>query len=170
MLVYYFVPFIVSNRYLLFWVSNGHNSITVQNRTHVYMNFFDHKDLGIHLLQLCPKVVKHPVYYKTINGPYNIKLHNLFFINHKFLILSWRERQNSYTYMYIWILIFIDESRENKWLCLYQFCHDDFILLFLFPHFLLQTYYDFAAACNRTLKRKNFIVQNFATPFFCNRT
>ena len=26
------------------------------------MNFFDHKDLGNHLLQLCPNVVKHPVY------------------------------------------------------------------------------------------------------------
>ena len=26
------------------------------------MNFFDHKDLGNHLLQLCPKVVKHPAY------------------------------------------------------------------------------------------------------------
>jgi hypothetical protein len=26
------------------------------------MNFFDHKDPGNHLLQLCPKVVKHPVY------------------------------------------------------------------------------------------------------------
>jgi hypothetical protein len=26
------------------------------------MNFFDHKELGNHLLQLCPKVVKHPVY------------------------------------------------------------------------------------------------------------
>ena len=25
------------------------------------MNFFDHKNLGNHLLQLCPKVVKHPV-------------------------------------------------------------------------------------------------------------
>ena len=62
MLVYYFVPFIVSNRYLLFWVSNGHNSVTVQNRTHVYMNFFHHKHLGNHLLQLCPKVAKHPVY------------------------------------------------------------------------------------------------------------
>ena len=61
MLVYYFVPFIVSN-YLLFWVSNGHNSVTVQNRTHVYVNFFHHKDLGNHILQLCPKVVKHPVY------------------------------------------------------------------------------------------------------------
>ena len=62
MLVYYFVPFIVSNCYLLFWVSNGHNSVTLQNRTHVYVNCFDHKDLGNHLLQLCPKVVKHPVY------------------------------------------------------------------------------------------------------------
>ena len=62
MLVYCFVLFIVSNRYLLFIVSNGHNSITVQNRTHVFMSFFHHKDLGNHLLQLCPKVVKHPVY------------------------------------------------------------------------------------------------------------
>ena len=26
------------------------------------MNFFDHKNLGNHLLQLFPKVVKHPVY------------------------------------------------------------------------------------------------------------
>ena len=26
------------------------------------MKFFDHKDLGNHLLQLCPKVLKHPVY------------------------------------------------------------------------------------------------------------
>jgi len=25
------------------------------------MNFFHHKDLENHLLQLCPKVVKHPV-------------------------------------------------------------------------------------------------------------
>jgi hypothetical protein len=33
-----------------------------QNRIHVYMNCFDHKDLGNHPLQLCPKVVKHPVY------------------------------------------------------------------------------------------------------------
>jgi hypothetical protein len=38
------------------------NSVTVPNRTHVYVNFFDHKDLGYHLLQLCPKVVKHSVY------------------------------------------------------------------------------------------------------------
>jgi hypothetical protein len=38
-------------------------SETVQNRTYIYMNFFDHKDLGNHLPQLCPKVVKHSVYY-----------------------------------------------------------------------------------------------------------
>jgi hypothetical protein len=36
------------------------NSVTDQNRTHVYMNFFDHKDQGNHILQLCPKGVKHP--------------------------------------------------------------------------------------------------------------
>jgi len=51
MLVYYFVPFIVNNRYVLLKVSSGHNSVTVQNRTHVYTKFFDHKDLGNHLLQ-----------------------------------------------------------------------------------------------------------------------
>ena len=43
-------------------MKKGHNFVTIQNRTHVYMNFFDHKDLGNHLLKLCPKVVKHPVY------------------------------------------------------------------------------------------------------------
>jgi hypothetical protein len=31
------------------------------------MNFFHHKDLGNHLLQLCPKVVKHPVFKKFKN-------------------------------------------------------------------------------------------------------
>jgi hypothetical protein len=46
-------------------LKNGHNSVTVQNRTRVYMNFFHHKDLGNHLLQLCSKVVKHPVYIYT---------------------------------------------------------------------------------------------------------
>jgi hypothetical protein len=44
----------------------GHNSVTVQNRTHVYMNLFDHKDLENHLLQLCPKVVKHPVFTASV--------------------------------------------------------------------------------------------------------
>ena len=50
-------------------LKNGHNSVTVQNRTHVYMNFFHHKGLGNHLLRLFPKVVKHPVYmsYRSAN-------------------------------------------------------------------------------------------------------
>ena len=34
------------------------------------MSFFHHKDLGNHFLQLCPKVVKHPVYYFTEEGIY----------------------------------------------------------------------------------------------------
>ena len=76
MLVYYFVPFIVSNRYILFWVSNAYNSVTVQNRTHVYMNFFDHKDLGNHLLQLCPKVVKHSVYLFETHYPLSLPIQN----------------------------------------------------------------------------------------------
>jgi hypothetical protein len=42
---------IIKVHYLLFQVSNGHNSVTVQNRTHVYVNFFCHKDLRNHLLQ-----------------------------------------------------------------------------------------------------------------------
>ena len=32
------------------------------------MNFFDHKNLGNHLLQLRPKVVKHPVYLLSIRS------------------------------------------------------------------------------------------------------
>jgi len=39
-LVYYFVPFIVNNRYLLFYDSSCHNSVNVQYRTHGYMKFF----------------------------------------------------------------------------------------------------------------------------------
>jgi hypothetical protein len=49
-------------------LKNGHNSVTAQNWTHVYMNFFHHKDLGNHLLQLCPKVVKQPVYVAYGSG------------------------------------------------------------------------------------------------------
>ena len=36
------------------------------------MNFFDHKDLGNHLLQLCPKVVKHPAYIENILNSYAV--------------------------------------------------------------------------------------------------
>jgi hypothetical protein len=54
------------------WKS-GHNSVTVQNRTHVYMNFFDLKDLGNHHLQLYPKVVKHPVYRVCTNDLHHFR-------------------------------------------------------------------------------------------------
>ena len=49
-------------------LKNAHNSVTAQNRTHVYMNFFDHKDLGNHILQYCPQVAKHPVYIYICNS------------------------------------------------------------------------------------------------------
>ena len=51
MLVYYFVPFIFNNPYLLLYVSNGHNFDTLQNRTHVYLNFSVSKDIGDYLPQ-----------------------------------------------------------------------------------------------------------------------
>jgi len=56
MLVYYFIPFVVNNRYLLFQVSSGHNSVTVQNQTHVHMNFFCLESLILSF----PKVVQIP--------------------------------------------------------------------------------------------------------------
>jgi hypothetical protein len=46
------------------WKS-GHNSVTAQNRTHVYMNFFDHKDVGNRLLQLCPNTLYFSVMRST---------------------------------------------------------------------------------------------------------
>ena len=92
MLVYYFVPFIVSNRYLLFWVSNCHNSVTVQNRTHVYMNFFDHKDLGNHLLQLCLKSWNTLYSNKVCHSHHlihNCMCHNIFRIALSFAVLRY---------------------------------------------------------------------------------
>ena len=32
-------------------LKNAHNSVSAQNQTHVYMNSFDHKDLGNYFLQ-----------------------------------------------------------------------------------------------------------------------
>jgi len=51
------------------------------------MNVFDHKDLGNHLLQLCPKVVKHPVYIKVIHKRmvrFQKLTRNLFLILHRY--------------------------------------------------------------------------------------
>jgi hypothetical protein len=75
-------------------IKNGHNSVTVQNRAHVYINFFDHKDLGNHLLQLCPKVVKH--LYDSVICTWNIlydrytqlKTNVLFTLRTTFMIVS----------------------------------------------------------------------------------
>ena len=55
MLVYYFLPFIVNNRYLLFQDSSGHNFVTVQNRIHVRMKFCLES-----LILSFPKVVQIP--------------------------------------------------------------------------------------------------------------
>ena len=62
MLVYYFLPFIVNNHYLLFQVSSGHNSVTVQNRTHVHMNFFAQNHSYYHIPKQCRFLLNHPVY------------------------------------------------------------------------------------------------------------
>ena len=43
-------------------LKNRHNSITIENRTHTYINIFDHKDLGPRILQQCLQVMNHPVY------------------------------------------------------------------------------------------------------------
>jgi hypothetical protein len=79
------------------WKS-GHNSVTVQNWAHVYVNFFDHKDLGNHVIQICPKVVKHPVYIYGIGQiwqHYDLR-------NSNFLTVS-NERQD-------W-----SDIKENRW-------------------------------------------------------
>jgi len=70
------------------------------------MNFFHHKDLGNHLLQLCPKVVKHPVYYKLKLGLY--QLHQ-----------QWINKRN------VRVLFFISTQNKNalKAACL-AMCHD----------------------------------------------
>ena len=39
------------------------------------MNFFDHKDLENHLLQLCPKAVKHPVYIMVSQQEMSMGVH-----------------------------------------------------------------------------------------------
>ena len=67
MLVYYFLPFIVNNRYLLFQVSSGHNSVTVQNRTHVRMNFFAQNHSCYHFPKQCRFLLNHPVYVNILS-------------------------------------------------------------------------------------------------------
>ena len=106
MLVYNFVPFIVSNPYLLFYVSNGHNSVTVLNRTHVYMNLFHHKDLRNHLLQLCPKVVKHPVYTLRLFEFRKQRHKNVFYILYLFLSVRLHVTTGEMLIACLWIWVF----------------------------------------------------------------
>ena len=40
-------------------IRNTCNSITIENITHININVFGHKDLGNHLLQLCPQAMNH---------------------------------------------------------------------------------------------------------------
>jgi hypothetical protein len=63
MLVYNFVPFIFNTPYPPFYVSGTHNSVTIQNRIHVYVN----KDLGKSPVVM---TMNHPVYQKAVM--YNI--------------------------------------------------------------------------------------------------
>jgi len=51
--IMFFVIFAIyfNNPYPLFVVSSSRNSVTSQNRTQVYMNIFDHKNLVNHILQ-----------------------------------------------------------------------------------------------------------------------
>ena len=56
------------------------------------MNFFDHKNLGNHLLQLCPKVVKHHVYvvrHQRVNDAYR---------NPRCVL--WASHKNTHKHMY----------------------------------------------------------------------
>ena len=61
------------------------------------MNFFHHKHLGNHLLQLCPKVVKHPVYIY-------IHIHTY---THKYTYTYIHIHTHTYTHIYIHIHIYI---------------------------------------------------------------
>jgi len=42
-------------------LENTHNTITTENRTHIDINYFDHKDLGNHVLQKSQRVMNQPV-------------------------------------------------------------------------------------------------------------
>jgi hypothetical protein len=45
----------------LWELKKAHSTITIENRTHVERNVFDHKDLRNHLLQRCPKLMIHRI-------------------------------------------------------------------------------------------------------------
>ena len=117
------------------------------------MNFFDHKNLGNHLLQLCPKVVKHPVYiYTYLLTPWSrVLLEKLtgFAANQEIPRILWspkvhyftHKRPHIYVYMYkillsqyhicyacglfIYFRIFNILIGQTDVLCLYSFILED---------------------------------------------
>lgn len=66
--VFFFILLHISSVILtsLCWVASSHNSVTIQ--IHMLTNFYDHRDLGNHLLQLCPQLMEH-----CVNGNINIR-------------------------------------------------------------------------------------------------
>jgi len=73
------------------------------------MNFFHHKDLGNHLLQLCPKVLKHPVCVHwaacclsaSISVFQNIKKENYKVHLYREIIFSWWLLQGTFIGLHI---------------------------------------------------------------------
>ena len=64
------------------------------------MNFFDHKDLGNHLLQLCPKVVKHRVcglLHTYIRGMHSLSYLRSKLLQHISVLRSSSRRVDLYT-------------------------------------------------------------------------
>jgi hypothetical protein len=43
-------------------LQSSHSTVTTENRIRVDRKFLDHKDLGNHLLKLCPLILNHPVH------------------------------------------------------------------------------------------------------------
>ena len=81
-------------------LKNAHNSVTVQNWTHVYMNFFDHKDLGNHLLQVMSTSRETPYIYIYIYRVWNtlyIYIQGVKYFGRVFLMLNYADiTQNIY--------------------------------------------------------------------------
>ena len=96
MLVYYFLPFIVNNRYLLFQVSSGHNSVTVQNRTHVRYELFCVESLILSF----PKVVQIPPESPRMYHQFNIQQFYVLPTHTVFMCFVWISEQTAIVSLY----------------------------------------------------------------------
>jgi len=74
--------------------------------------FFDHKDLGNHLLQLCPKVVKHPVYLSLSLGISESEM-KFFWINFRINLTKMCHRNQGFMFM-IHIHIIHEKFKVNR--------------------------------------------------------